>query len=113
MLGMQRHSSYDQSSVLSAGEDLKAMAIASIKVGAGVSLGHGEIASIGLPATHPSSALPRVTVAKGVIRKNLFAQCCRGVSSHSQSRGPKDKGDQNGKMYKRKFRKYDNVDQNK
>ena len=61
-----------RSSILSAGDGLKAMAKASTKVGAGPSYGQGEIASIVLPATNPSSALPGVKVAKNVVQRLIL-----------------------------------------
>ena len=48
------------------------MAIASTEVEPGLSLGHGEILSIALPATNPSSALPGVKVARHVVRRTIL-----------------------------------------
>ena len=61
-----------RSSVLSTGEGLKSVAIASTIVGAGLSYGHREIAIILLPTTNPSSALPGVKVAKSVVRRTIL-----------------------------------------
>ena len=55
-------------SFLFAMEGLKAMTVASTKVGAGLSHSHREIASIVLPATNPSSALSGIKIAKSVVR---------------------------------------------
>ena len=60
------------SSILYTKEGLKAMAIASTELGAGLSHGQEENVSIVQPATNPSSALPRVKVAKCVVRKTIL-----------------------------------------
>ena len=62
----------NRSSILSAGEGLKAVAVSNTEVGASVSPGHGEIASIVLPATKPSSTLLGVKVVKSVVRGTIL-----------------------------------------
>ena len=77
------------SSVLSTRKVLKAMAIASTEVGAGLSHSHGEIASIVLPATNLSSALSEVKVAKHVGRRIISSDVAGVVVAIPKAGVPK------------------------
>ena len=65
------------------------MGIASTEVGAGHSHSHWEIASIVLPATNLSSALPRVNVVNSVVRRTILPDVAGLVVSISKAGVPK------------------------